>query len=104
MYKPRSAIQDGRKGSSLSPLPADLGCSRARPLLSGRSRKHPTSAGGEGKKGSKDMRRTWPIVVIAGSLVITLSMGVRQVSGLFLRPVAIDIGLSREAFGIAVAL
>jgi predicted MFS family arabinose efflux permease len=36
--------------------------------------------------------------------VIAISMGVRQVSGLFLRPVAMDIGLSREAFGIAVAL
>lgn len=35
---------------------------------------------------------------------MALSMGVRQVSGLFLRPVVVDIGLSREAFGIAVAL
>jgi predicted MFS family arabinose efflux permease len=50
------------------------------------------------------MRPSWPVVVISGALVIALSMGVRQVSGLFLRPVAIDLGLSREAFGIAVAL
>jgi predicted MFS family arabinose efflux permease len=43
-------------------------------------------------------------VLICGSLVIAVSMGLRQVSGLFLRPVAMDLGLSREAFGIAVAL
>src|SRR5262245_28153608 len=49
------------------------------------------------------MRRTW-LIVLAGSLVIALSMGVRQVSGLFLRPVALDLGMSREAFGIAVAV
>ena len=50
------------------------------------------------------MRRGWLPILICGSLVIAISMGVRQVSGLFLRPVAMDIGLSREAFGIAVAL
>ena len=50
------------------------------------------------------MRRSWLSILICGSLVIAISMGVRQVSGLFLRPVAMDIGLSREAFGIAVAL
>jgi len=50
------------------------------------------------------MHPSWLGVVISGALVIALSMGVRQVSGLFLSPVAIDLGLSREAFGIAVAL
>jgi predicted MFS family arabinose efflux permease len=50
------------------------------------------------------MRKSWLEILILGSLVIGLSMGVRQVSGLFLRPVAGDLGLSREAFGIAVAL
>jgi predicted MFS family arabinose efflux permease len=50
------------------------------------------------------MRRPWVTVLICGSLVIAVSMGLRQVSGLFLRPVAMDLGLSREGFGIAVAL
>ncbi len=50
------------------------------------------------------MRKSWLEVLILGSLVIALSMGVRQVSGLFLRPVAAELGLSREVFGIAVAL
>ena len=35
---------------------------------------------------------------------MSLSMGARQVSGLFLGPVAGDLGLSRDGFGIAVAL
>ncbi|HEX2888796.1 MFS transporter [Vineibacter terrae] len=42
--------------------------------------------------------------LICGSLVITLSMGVRQVSGLFLRPVVDDLNFSREIFGLAVGL
>jgi predicted MFS family arabinose efflux permease len=46
----------------------------------------------------------WVWVLIGGSVVIALSMGVRQVSGLFLRPVAAELGMSREAFGAAVAL
>jgi predicted MFS family arabinose efflux permease len=50
------------------------------------------------------MRRAWFTVLVCGALVIAVSMGVRQVSGLFLRPVSMDLGLSREAFGIAVAL
>jgi predicted MFS family arabinose efflux permease len=54
--------------------------------------------------GDGGVRRSWLTILLCGSLVIALSMGVRQVSGLFLRPVAIDLGLSREAFGMAVAL
>jgi predicted MFS family arabinose efflux permease len=50
------------------------------------------------------VRPSWLTIVLCGSLVVALSMGVRQVSGLFLRPVALDLGLSREAFGISVAL
>ena len=50
------------------------------------------------------MRRSWLVVLMCGSLIIACSMGMRQVSGLFLRPVAMDLALSREAFGFAVAL
>ena len=49
-------------------------------------------------------RYPWLLVLVCGSLVITLAAGVRQVSGLFLQPVALDLGLSREAFGTAVAI
>jgi predicted MFS family arabinose efflux permease len=46
----------------------------------------------------------WFRIVVCAALVMSLSMGVRQVSGLFLGPVAADLGLSRDAFGVAVAL
>jgi predicted MFS family arabinose efflux permease len=58
----------------------------------------------ETKKSRSGMRKSWLEALILGSLIIGLSMGVRQVSGLFLRPVSADLGMSREAFGIAVAL
>src|SRR5215204_1261014 len=47
---------------------------------------------------------SWILIVACAALVMTLSMGVRQVSGLFLGPVGADLGLSRDAFGMAVAL
>jgi MFS family permease len=46
----------------------------------------------------------WLRIVACAALVMSLSMGVRQVSGLFLGPVAAELGLSRDAFGIAVAV
>jgi predicted MFS family arabinose efflux permease len=46
----------------------------------------------------------WLRIVACAALVMTLSMGVRQVSGLFLGPVASELGLSRGGFGMAVAL
>jgi predicted MFS family arabinose efflux permease len=47
---------------------------------------------------------SWIRITACAALVMTLSMGVRQVSGLFLGPVSADLGLSRDAFGMAVAL
>jgi MFS family permease len=49
-------------------------------------------------------RRAWFLTVLCAALVMTLSMGARQVSGLFLQPVSASLDLSREAFGVAVAL
>jgi predicted MFS family arabinose efflux permease len=42
--------------------------------------------------------------LICGSIVITLSMGLRQVFGLFLLPVTTDLAMSREAFGLVIGL
>ncbi len=47
---------------------------------------------------------SWMIALICGSLVMTIALGVRQVSGLFLRPVTADLGFSREVFGLAVGI
>ena len=43
-------------------------------------------------------------MLVCGTLIITLSLGIRHAFGVFLRPVSIDLSLTREAFGFAVAL
>jgi MFS family permease len=42
--------------------------------------------------------------VIAGGLVMGAALGIRHVQGLFLLPVTLERGWSREAFGLALAL
>ena len=50
------------------------------------------------------MPRRFLIGLVFGSIVITVSMGIRQVFGLLLRPVTMDLSMSREAFGFIVGL
>jgi predicted MFS family arabinose efflux permease len=56
------------------------------------------------KPGVQAMPQRILIGLIFGSIVITLSMGIRQVFGLLLRPVTMDLAMSREAFGFVVGL
>ncbi|MBI4754168.1 MAG: MFS transporter [Betaproteobacteria bacterium] len=44
------------------------------------------------------------LLLVCGSLVVTLAMGIRHTFGLFLQPMTLDLGWSREAFSFAVAL
>jgi MFS family permease len=48
-------------------------------------------------------RRRW-LLVVAGGIVMGAALGVRNVQGLFLLPVTLDRGWSRETFGLALAL
>jgi MFS family permease len=48
--------------------------------------------------------RTPLLILIAGCLILTLSMGVRHTAGLFLQPMTADQGWSRETFSFAIAL
>jgi MFS family permease len=48
--------------------------------------------------------RTPILVLICGGLIMTLSMGVRHGFGLFLQPMTLDHGWSRETFAFALAL
>lgn len=50
------------------------------------------------------MRRSAIVVVVSGALIVTLSMGIRQSFGLFLRPISMDLGTGREVFAFAIAL
>lgn len=49
-------------------------------------------------------KRMFWIVVIAGALVASLGMGIRQNFGLFLTDMTADLGIGREAFAFALAL
>ena len=44
------------------------------------------------------------IAVASAALIVTLSMGVRQGFGLLLQPLGRELGVSREAFGLAIAV
>lgn len=44
------------------------------------------------------------VLVLAGGIVMGLALGVRHVQGLFLLPVTMDRGWSRETFGFAMAI
>ena len=44
------------------------------------------------------------VVVLAGGLVVLISMGLRQAFGIFMQPVGCVLGIDREGFGLAIAL
>lgn len=48
-------------------------------------------------------RRAW-IMIAAGATIVTLAMGVRQSFGLFLTPLSFDLGMSRQMFGLTLAV
>lgn len=48
--------------------------------------------------------RTPIIVLLAGALIVNFSMGIRHGMGLFLKPMTGDLGLTREAYGFAMAM
>lgn len=47
-------------------------------------------------------RRAW-MMILAGAVIVTLSMGVRQSFGLFLRPMGMDLEIGRQTFGLVIA-
>lgn len=47
-------------------------------------------------------RRAW-VMILTGALIVTLSMGVRQAFGLFLRPIGLDLEIDRQTFGLVIA-
>ncbi|AUH66655.1 MFS transporter [Paracoccus zhejiangensis] len=44
------------------------------------------------------------IVLICAAALVTIAMGIRQSFGLFLRPIELETGIGREAFGLAIAV
>lgn len=52
---------------------------------------------------SASMRSAW-LVIFCAATILTISMGIRQSFGIFLRPIELDLGVGREAFGLAIAI
>ena len=48
--------------------------------------------------------RSLTAILVCGSVIVTLSMGVRHGFGLFLQPMSADLGWNREVFSLAIAL
>ncbi|HOI52809.1 MAG TPA: MFS transporter, partial [Azonexus sp.] len=48
--------------------------------------------------------RTPLLILVIGGLILTLSMGVRHTAGLFLQPMTMAHGWSRETFSFAIAI
>ncbi|MGI9507394.1 MAG: MFS transporter, partial [Geminicoccaceae bacterium] len=48
--------------------------------------------------------RTPLLIIIAGCLISTIGFGLRSVFGLFLEPMTVDQGWSRETFALALAI
>ncbi len=44
------------------------------------------------------------LIVIAGGVIMGSALGIRHVQGLFLQPITLDYGWSREAFGFTLAM
>lgn len=49
------------------------------------------------------VRPLW-IVLLAAGIIVGMAMGLRQVMGLYLRPLSMDLGLGREPFSNAMAM
>ena len=49
------------------------------------------------------MRPAWLVILAAGTIV-AIAMGVRQVMGLYLKPVTVELGIGREPFSNAMAI
>ena len=50
------------------------------------------------------VQRGFWIAVACGALILTLATGLRATLGLFLKPISIDLMISRELFGFGIAL
>jgi len=44
------------------------------------------------------------VLILLSGVIISLCMGLRQSLGLFMRPMAVDLGISAAAFGFSIAL
>jgi MFS family permease len=54
--------------------------------------------------GNSAIFNRWTSVVLAGGIIMGLSLGIRQAQGLFMLPITIDLGWTREFLGFSFAV
>ena len=47
---------------------------------------------------------SWWVIVIAAASIAAVAMGLRQVMGLYMKPISMDLGLGRQVFSLAIAI
>lgn len=53
---------------------------------------------------SGSVKSNWWVVVTAAAAIAAIAMGLRQVMGLYMKPISMDLGLGREVFSLAIAI
>lgn len=52
----------------------------------------------------KAASRRWVWIVMAAASIAAIGMGLRQVMGLYMKPISMDLGVGRQAFSLAIAV
>ena len=50
------------------------------------------------------LRQRWLVIMLAGSALVSVTLGIRQVFGLFLQPISIELGTGFQLFSLAIAV
>ena len=50
------------------------------------------------------LRQRWLVIMLAGAALVSATLGVRQVFGLFLQPISMELGAGFQLFSLAIAI
>jgi MFS family permease len=50
------------------------------------------------------LKQRWILIMLAGATMVSATLGIRQVFGLFLQPISIDLGTGFQFFSLAIAV
>ena len=50
------------------------------------------------------VRGNWWFIVLAAASIAAIAMGLRQVMGLYMKPITMELGIGRQSFSLAIAI
>ena len=50
------------------------------------------------------LRQLWLVIMLAGATLVSATLGIRQVFGLFLQPISVELGTGFQLFSLAIAV